>query len=203
MKKLSRKTGKKITALALCMGLVGLFATTSCDKIRNNLNVAELSEAIKNMPCNCIMDTLKGEWSWFKTYGGLGGKSGGNRFESVIKILGQNTDGSINYEIWIKDTLFAVPLPIYDGDGIHFGIFVDDTLFYKGSFQAQGIYDRFYETTIKLPHLPYEDEWYLYLYNINDTNDIIMFYNGDMDGFDFYYQRIKQDMVLIWEYIKN
>jgi len=57
-------------------------------------------------PCNCIMDTLRGEWSWVKMFGGFI-EDTNNEFKSIIKILNQNEDASINYEIFVEDTLFC------------------------------------------------------------------------------------------------
>jgi len=57
-------------------------------------------------PCHCIMDTLRGEWSWRKWTTGFSSNLD-NRFESVIKIFSQNADGSINYEVFVEDTLFS------------------------------------------------------------------------------------------------
>jgi len=75
----------KHTVLALCIVLVSVFVISSCDKLQR-LRIDELAEAIKNMPCDCIMDTLKGEWVWFKTTGegNPGNLISYNRFKSVI-----------------------------------------------------------------------------------------------------------------------
>ena len=88
-------------------------------------------EAVK--PCDCIMDTLRGEWSWWATLrGGAVGGAEDNEFISVIKILRQNEDESINYEV-----------------------FAADTLFYKGSFQLHPAWSwlpALGVANIKLPH---------------------------------------------------
>ena len=57
--------------------------------------------------CNCIMDTLKGEWSWWLTLrGGVVGGFEDPKFKSIVRILSQNEDESINYEVFVADTLF-------------------------------------------------------------------------------------------------
>jgi len=59
-------------------------------------------------PCHCVMDTLKGEWSWFKTSIGTPyNDAGDNQFKSVIRILSQNEDETINYKVFVADTLFS------------------------------------------------------------------------------------------------
>jgi len=59
--------------------------------------------------CNCIMDTLKGEWKWVKIL--IAGDNPlvirDNSFTSILKILNQNEDNTVNYEIWIEDSLFS------------------------------------------------------------------------------------------------
>ena len=82
------------------------------------------------------MDTLKGEWTWVKASGGIAGTTWDNQFTSIVKILSQNEDSSINCEVWVEDTLS-----------------------YQGSFQFQnyiewdGCYAPIYKIiNIKLPH---------------------------------------------------
>ena len=117
--------------------------------------------------CNCIMDTLKGEWNrkipssaWY------------DQFESILKILSQNADGSINYEVVIEDTLS-----------------------YTGSFQIQ--YDnlgRRMVTGLKLPYawdsykFCFINEWLFFLYP-----QTWWFYDGAIDGQSFIYQQIKKE----------
>ena len=57
--------------------------------------------------CHCIMDTLKGEWSWVEEGNMHVGCNDIDHFKSIIKILSQNEDNSINYEIFVEDTLFS------------------------------------------------------------------------------------------------
>jgi len=195
MKKLSRKTVKH-TVLALCLGLISVLATTSCDKLQR-LRVDELIEVISNLPCDCIMDTLKGEWEWYRTYGGMGGGTWNNGFKSVVKILGQNNDGSINYEVWVRDT---VPFFLPDGN-LYYGIFAEDTLFSQGSLQIQ--YDPFWDNRciiIELPHYnpnPFEpNTWRMYFNDIpwlggNPSKDTLVFGHKAADGYYYFYKRIK------------
>jgi len=94
-------------------------------------------------PCNCIMDTLKGEWSWVKwDRGGAAGGVTDNEFKLVIKILSQNNDGAINYEV-----------------------FVEDTLFYRGDFQIQEDQHGRNLANIILPHTSNATTWYIFFHN--------------------------------------
>jgi len=193
------KRNVKHTVLALCLGLVSVFATTSCDKLQR-LRVPELIEAIKNYeePCYCIMDTLKGEWVWFSSYGGILGARSDNRYKSVVKILGQNEDGSIDYEVWIRDTIFASPISYFNDPSYH-GIFVNDTMFSSGSFKILFDDGYFRRIDIKLPHWymspPPDENWWLYFgYNpIYPMKDTLCFSSyGTTDGYYFYYYKIKK-----------
>jgi hypothetical protein len=123
--------------------------------------------------CYCIMDTLKGEWSWIKTYGGANGVTTPNEFKSIVKILTQNEDASINYEV-----------------------IVDDTLFSMGNFQIEILQGSYYgKIKLILPHLTSplsENVWIFYfgdpLAGIQNNNTLC-FWNGGMDGFFYYYQK--------------
>jgi hypothetical protein len=43
-----------------------------CDKLRRfDLDGIDASKI--SFPCNCIMDTLKGEWSWYNVFSGWTG----------------------------------------------------------------------------------------------------------------------------------
>ena len=146
--------------------------------------VEELKDLLGINPCNCIMDTLKGEWIWTKEYGGIGGNTWDNEFKSVIRILSQNEDASINYQV-----------------------FVEDTLFYEGIFQIQ--IDQWNRKTanIKLPHiLWYNDYWEVYHYNIlaesvfdEETGlfykplskEDLTFWDRCDDGYYYIYKKIK------------
>jgi len=163
--------------LSLCLVVVG------CEKpdtppINNgggnntisNGNGNDTIPPIEN-PCDCIMDTLKGEWSWIWTYG-FGREAGNNTFKSVVKILSQNEDSSINYEV-----------------------FVEDTLFYRGNFQYQYFdYElRGIRTNIILPH--HSHEWAIYLGDVVGKpigkNTLGFVYYGAVDVFLYHYEKIK------------
>jgi hypothetical protein len=70
--------------------------------LKLDINVIKSAEE----PCNCFMDTLKGEWSWIETSTAKHGIIK-NEYKSVIKILNKNEDATINYETYAADTLFA------------------------------------------------------------------------------------------------
>jgi hypothetical protein len=56
--------------------------------------------------CNCIMDTLQGEWKLFRAHEGMPSWSANYPTSNIVlKILSQNDDASINYEFWIEDSL--------------------------------------------------------------------------------------------------
>ena len=137
----------------------------------NGLQVYCYNENLQER-CNCIMDTLKGEWSWKKRYGGYAGITTDNEFKSIVKIKSQNEDTSINYEV-----------------------FVEDTLFYKGNFQIQ--YDQWnhkYATvTITLPHHTYGG-WIMYFEDFEGILEepfLIFAESGVSDGYEYYYQKIR------------
>ena len=135
-------------------------------------------------PCYCVMDTLKGEWSWIKKHGGIGGNTTDNEFKSIVKILNQNEDASINYEV-----------------------FVDDTLFYRGNFQIQEDQWNRRTANLKLPHEIWGEDllWHVHLFNILDmeyneekdrfdykpSKDTLTLWDGAMDGYFYIYKRIK------------
>jgi hypothetical protein len=118
------------------------------------------------------MDTLRGEWGWIKT---LKPKHGivDSEFKSILKVLDQNEDASISYEV-----------------------FVEDTLFFKGDFQIeQGQWYR--KANIKLPHnLPsLEENWIFRFVSILSempSKDTLRFWSGAIDDYYYYYQKIKQ-----------
>ena len=145
-------------------------------------NLAEWKVFAKE-PCNCIVDTLKGEWSLIKQGGGFGGGTWDNEFKSIVRILSQNEDESINYEVIVGDTLF----------------------YYEGNFQIQYGYFSGFEirVNIKLPykiwedinHYSFRDRWFLSFQGRSDASDtsnenLLIFWEGAMDGY-YYYQRIK------------
>ena len=125
-------------------------------------------------PCNCIMDTLKGEWSWIKRYGGLHGTTMDNDYKSIVKILNQNEDASINYEI-----------------------FVADTLFYSGSFQIQEDQWNILTANIKLPHRtpPMIESWRIFMGDMLEMkpseNTLCFMPDGLIDDYIYYYRKIE------------
>jgi hypothetical protein len=124
------------------------------------LNIILLSSPQE--PCSCIMDTLKGEWSWIKIACGYTQPSD-NEFKSIIKILSQNEDSSINYEVFVEDTLFS-----------------------RGSFQIQ--YNQYSEVAnIKLPHQCYSEGWNIWF---SDTSHW-RFWDNVWDGCYYLYQKIE------------
>lgn len=127
------------------------------------------AQATAETPCHCIMDTLKGEWSWVKKIGGFFGENIDNQYKSVLNILSQNEDGTINYEV-----------------------FKDDILFYRGSFQYQYIWWAGIRVDIVLPHYPLSF-WYIVPTGTGEwPKDTLIFWMGAMDGYEFYYQKIKK-----------
>jgi len=150
----------------------------------NLFSCAEKGESISDKPCHCIMDTLKGEWSWIKTYGSFFGNTTDNEFTSIIKIMSQNEDTSMTYEV-----------------------FVDGTLSYEGSFQIQVDQLNRKMANINLPHEIYGNifVWQLYFFNIlegeyNDeighfenkpSKEDLTFWDGSMDGYFYIYKKIK------------
>jgi len=165
---------KRIIKSILLISILSIIVGYSCsNKPNSEVNT-----------CNCIMDTLKGEWSWVKTYGGFFGNTTDNEFSSIIKILNQNEDTSINYEV-----------------------FADGTLFYKGSFHIQTDQWNRKKANINLPHETYGMNivWELYFFNIlereyNDeaghfenkpSKEDLTFWDGGEDGHLYIYKRIK------------
>ena len=167
---------KKITIVIVSVLLAASF--TACDK-------PPIDDG-ENINYSSIIDTLKGEWSWFKTSGGQGFVID-NKFKSIIKILNQNKDNSINYEV-----------------------FVDDTLFYKENFQFQqhgwNIVG-FKYLNIKLPHwipsLLSSENWFVLFSDMSEeydeisgrfkvklTKDTLTFWDGASDGYYFHYEKI-------------
>ena len=139
------------------------------------------------LPCHCVMDTLKGEWNWVKKHGGIGGNTWDNGFKSIVRILNQNEDYSINYEV-----------------------IVEDTLFYKGNFQIQEDQWNRRTANIKLPHDIWSDDkiWHVHLFNILEkefneekdrfeykpTKNALTFGDyGRTDGYNYIYERIKKE----------
>ena len=149
----------KITALAAVL-LVFAGGGNSCKK------------PAEEIFCDCIMDTLRGEWRWVKTTDTRLRDTLDNEFESIVKILSQNEDGSINYEI-----------------------FVEDTLFYRGSFEILQASTAGVFTNIKLPHRPGINQWNIFFRERCGASgrDVISFQIGAAHAFviQHYYQRVK------------
>jgi len=128
--------------------------------------------------CYCIMDTLKGEWIWIKSAGGLLHQIKDSTFTSILKILSQNADSSINYEVWAADTLFS-----------------------QGSWQTK--YYPPHEAfiiDIKLPFYWYKStypdgqNWRMHYFYGNgpNTDPFLGFYlHNSWDSATFFYQKIK------------
>ena len=119
-----------------------------------------------------IMDTLKGEWSWYKESGGFAGGTWDNEFKSIVKILSQNADSTINYEVFVEDTLFS-----------------------KGSFQI--IVSPFWRKVevIELPHYSHSNGWGVYFGNYlgdpTPSKDTLVFWVIGNDTYHYHYKRIK------------
>ena len=166
-----------VLKITLALAFVIMISFTCCD------NSSEMPQQEHIEPCHCILDTLIGQWSWFRTYGGFSGNTTDNEFKLIIKMLNQNEDASINYEVFVSDTL-------YD----------------KGNFQIQkDQWDR-RSVNIKLPHELRKDDsiWFIYFFNVlemefNDTSgqfeykpskDNLTFWDGNMDGYNYIYKKI-------------
>jgi len=130
------------------------------------------------------MDTLKGEWAWFYSTGGIMGAMGDNRYKSVIKVLGQNPDSSINYEVWVRDTLFTSIFSNHYDE-----VFLDDTLWSQGSFKIQYPSQLWGEkvANIKLPHWSPNGDYLISFKNA----DTLYFWDCCIDGCFYFYKRIK------------
>jgi len=119
-------------------------------------------------PCYCIADELRGNWSWVEKYGGFIGGTWPNSFKSVLKIFSRNEDASINY-----------------------AVFVEDTLLIKDSFQISNS-QQYTTANIKLPHpgnlnIGY---WVFYFhpYYVGD----VVFWDNAMDGYEYRYRKIRK-----------
>jgi hypothetical protein len=151
------------------------------------------------VPLSTLFDTLKGEWIWYKKIGGIGGNTWNNEFKSVIKIISQNPDSSINYEVWVRDTV-SFNYPNGDGYYIYKEIFTKDTLFYQGSLKIQDGWFSDKSAIIDLPHwnTSYLGEWDIYMENSpwrwryeKPSKDTLVFAHMASDGYFYYYQKIK------------
>jgi len=146
-----------------------VFTVTSCEKSSNN------PQPEPNYNYNGIMDTLKDDWTWVKTYTPKHGIID-NEFKSILKVLSQSEDSSINYEV-----------------------FVEDTLFHKSNFQLQQVkwYQNGNVANIKFPHyLPEGGDlnWAIFVGNmltLKPSKDTLTFWDGAVDGYIYFYKRIK------------
>jgi len=154
--------------------------------MKNKKLIWEMEKTTKQQPqelCHCIMDTLKGEWTWIKKDGGFAGYITNNEFKSTIRILGQNEDASINYEV-----------------------FVEDTLFFKDNFQMGDSYiGKVKIARLKLPHWtpaqkwgsPHQIwDWYVSFGDrlVEETSEnTLCFWNGTYDDYFYYYQKLKKE----------
>jgi hypothetical protein len=161
---------KKVCFFLLAICLIGAACKEKEEKEKKEQTV-EPQE-----PCYCIMDTLKGEWSWFKSsFGGYVYGETDNEYTSIIKILSSNKDGSMNYEVIVADTLF-----------------------YKNSFRIQQGEHQwewgYRRVNIKLPHYFNYHEYWSFCFGgppENPDKDIMVFsWPGSMGG-GIYYQKIK------------
>jgi len=67
MNAMRKNREKKVTVFALCVVLVGLFAISGCDKLRN-VNVDELSEAMANCNVWVYYDETQCSDKWGSAY---------------------------------------------------------------------------------------------------------------------------------------
>ena len=143
-----------------------VFTVTSCEKSSNN------PQPEPNYNYNGIMDTLKDDWTWVKTYTPKHGIID-NEFKSILKVLSQSEDSSINYEV-----------------------FVEDTLFYRGNFQYQLHEGRIDNINIKLPHWIHSENWIIsfdHMLGGIQIKNTICIWDGSIDGFIYYYQKIGKE----------
>ena len=153
----------KINKSALTLVSFILLFCISCDSKKEQL--------IPPVPCACIIDTLIGEWRWAKTYTGFMGTIVDNEFESIVKIISQNEDTSVNYESYAADTLFA------------------KSIFTWNTHQWGGI-----KPNIMLPHFRTEAEsWLLRMEGTNGKSsvDTLCFLTDSDDCYMYYYQKVK------------
>jgi len=135
--------------------------------------VKELKDIVMP-PCNCIMDTLKGEWSWTRRMGGFFGEISDNEYISIIRILNQNEDASINYEVYVEDELY-----------------------HSGNFQIQyhPIHPLIIFTeNLKLPHFDWWDwDWQIYFghWSAGYMEGTLTFWDGTWCGYYYYYKKVE------------
>ena len=95
----------KYTILSLCLGLVSLFATTSCDKLRN-LRVDEINEV-------CQKNMLVGNWKEiYPRYGNLVTFSNDTMYHNFVM---ENVIWKSTYQFISKDSIQIARLWWLDG----------------------------------------------------------------------------------------
>jgi len=160
--------------------------------IPENVNVAQLCiYNLQGTQIKQIVVTQRGESSLWISGSELSagmylyalivdGKEGVQKEMVIITSTGELLE--INYFCWV------------------YFVFVEDTLFYKGSFQI--LSDRLdaYATDIKLPHYssygrpPRDNHWGIThrpMGSAYPTKELLMFLDGYFEGYNYYYERIK------------
>ena len=153
----------------------------------------ESDDLVEMEECNCLMDTLYGEWKWIGNWGAWSRLGEDLPYKSYVK-FGQKKDFSFYYEV-----------------------FADDTLFHKDSFQYRYGPDFLYLVNhwfrivvINLPHNFFrlypddypKDDWSLYWFHdggIHDDQlslefkpDTLAFWAGELDAY-YIYERIRKE----------
>ena len=186
----------------------------TCSELNIDFENIELIWEKNATLCNCIMDTLKGEWKLFKSQGGIGGWTAYPTSTIILKILNQNEDGSINYEIFAEGILNQ-SVAIRDTSDYHFFVldtlgyyytFAVDTFFYKGSFQYSYYLQfdqKFFLSDIKILYLCWKlFYWYkpsgIFVGEVLESGvgrrskGILTIFMPDVvDGYVNYYEKIK------------
>ena len=160
------------------------------------LNTKNIYPTNIDVPCNCLMDTLKGDWIWVKKEEGLVGITD-STFKAIIRFLSQNTDSSINYEVFVADTFFSA-----------------------GSFQIIDYSTDLYNingfngnVTINLPHCgwrncdcscgqqpnyPRNGYWTMKYFPIGGTyypfdKETLLFHDNNFEGSIYFYEKIGKE----------
>jgi len=139
-------------------------------KLAENAKIKLTINRQEKNPALCLINT---EWSWFKMTGGENPFNEGNEYKSIVRILEQNEDGSINYEIFVEDTLFST-----------------------GSFQIQYEKGNRY-IYIKLPHNLSNNRWDFRFHGEicwkwqGEQSEGLLFYNSEyVSAVVFHYKKI-------------
>jgi len=161
---------KKLIVLILFLCLVGF---VSCKKKDNPMEPPEPPDLIEET--TRLFDHLEGEWSWFVSFCNCFACSCGsfeNEVKSIIRILSQNRDSSINYEI-----------------------IVEDTLFHKGSFQAiiEELFESDHLVDIEIPQLSFAkknvDRWRMCI-NAISILEFVDYYVDTNIRYNYFYKRM-------------